>query len=347
MKPNYDLAVSESIRTLQDFGYNEVPIKVGIVLRALRRTIKVQSYSSFSQKHGISIDEIVEYFESDLGACAYNHKREQYIVYYNDTKQKVGLARFTIAHELGHIFLEHHNKANTNVLLRKGISQSLYSVFEKEANCFARNFLAPYPLVTMMTEIGSPLAQDEIMEGFNISYDASINRLRFLKLDSYRCTAEHMTYFSSYHIHLGDYCLTCKNGEIKPASICKICGEKDSVAFKGVNRMFYRDGVETDENLRVLRCPNCDNEEIGKTAEYCKICGTKVINYCTGNKSYDHFGNVEDVEYHKNSSNARYCEICGEKTEYFENKFLKSWKEYEEESEELESSYNPADVFDL
>ncbi|WP_423828267.1 ImmA/IrrE family metallo-endopeptidase [Sporotomaculum syntrophicum] len=52
----------------------------------------------------MNIPEICDYFESDLGACAYNRDQEKYVIYYNDTKNNRGLKRFTVAHELGHIF---------------------------------------------------------------------------------------------------------------------------------------------------------------------------------------------------------------------------------------------------
>jgi hypothetical protein len=77
MRANYSLAVSESIRALQDYGYREVPIQLRKILKALERTIKLCSYSKLSRQSGMSIEEICDYFESDLGACAYDRTRER------------------------------------------------------------------------------------------------------------------------------------------------------------------------------------------------------------------------------------------------------------------------------
>ena len=33
--------------------------------------------------------------------------------------------------------------------------------------------------------------------------------------------------------------------------------------------MIYRDGYETDKNLRFVSCPRCGNEEYSESAMYC------------------------------------------------------------------------------
>ncbi|GAA0179064.1 hypothetical protein SH2C18_20100 [Clostridium sediminicola] len=194
MTPNYKNAIIESIKTLQTYGINSIPIDLDIIIKNLYRTVRVCSYSKFSKKFGKSISEICVYFDSELGACAYNKTREHYIIYYNDTKNNPGLKRFTIAHELGHILLKHHHDASTELLLRKNISQLKYKRYENEANCFARNLLCPVPLVS--TDI--PI--NDIMKAFDISYSAAKTRLNFYEIDNYRMTAEFYTYFESYTI---------------------------------------------------------------------------------------------------------------------------------------------------
>lgn len=337
MTADYNLAVSESIRALMDYGYNEIPIQLKLILQALKRSVKTCTYSKFSAKFGLSIKKICDYFESDLGACVYDRKKERYIIYYNDTKMNDGLTRFTIAHELGHILLKHHQKINTDIMLRQGISESLYKKFENEANCFSRNFLSPYPLVLVVTDtsIYNHQTFEDVMIAFNISYDAAIARLSFLKADSYRTRSEHYQYFSMYKINYGYYCLACRNAEIKPGTYCKICGAKNSVFTKGVDRLYYEEGISLDENKRVLKCPQCENEQFNENAEFCKICGMKTYNYCLGEQIYDYHGNLYEVKYHKNDSNARYCETCGEKTEFYEKGLLQSWTEYQNDINEF------------
>lgn len=88
-------------------------------------------------------------------------------------------------------------------------------------------------------------------------------------------------------------------------------------------------GAPTDENLRVLRCPMCQNEDIKPEAAFCKICGLEVINLCSGEQYYDfnewHIGNQ-----HPNDSNARFCTYCGRETVFYQKGILKPWDKVEE-----------------
>ncbi|NLY09402.1 MAG: ImmA/IrrE family metallo-endopeptidase [Tissierellia bacterium] len=61
----------------------------------------------------------------------------EYSIFYNVNQQKPR-QRFTIAHELGHIFLNHHNFLSPR-LLRFGKN----GLWEEQANIFARNILIP------------------------------------------------------------------------------------------------------------------------------------------------------------------------------------------------------------
>lgn len=99
--------------------------------------------------------------------------------------------------------------------------------------------------------------------------------------------------------------------------------------------MIYDDDCSMDENLKVVECPLCDNEQFSENADRCRICGTKLYNYCLGQEIYDYHGNLEDTIYHKNPSNARFCETCGMQTEFFKQGLLKSWDKYRQEIDEM------------
>lgn len=92
--------------------------------------------------------------------------------------------------------------------------------------------------------------------------------------------------------------------------------------------MFYTDGVEIDENERVILCPKCKNEEFSAEAEFCRICGTGLYNKCEG--EWDGFNNIYKGQ-HNNPGNARFCEICGKPTLFFQQGFLKDWEEVQAE----------------
>ncbi len=78
------------------------------------------------------------------------------------------------------------------------------------------------------------------------------------------------------------------------------------------------DGFDLDENMRLIKCPKCGNDEFSDNAEYCKICGTFLYNCCMPEEDY-----IEKK--HKNIGNARYCEQCGAPTTFFIHGLLKPY----------------------
>lgn len=314
MSADYYKAVRASIEVLKKYNFNTIPVDLDLIFDNLKRTIKKSSYSKFANKGGLSIEEVCEYFESDLGACAYDRKHERYVIYYNDTKSNHGLDRFTIAHELGHVFLRHYDEIDGDVLLRKTMTEEKYQRFENEASCFARNLLSPVPLVERVTDIESDFNQQELQDAFDISYLAATNRIRFYTLDKYRITSDDYNYFNTYDVNFGYNCMYCGNVDVEYSEYCKICGMEHR-PFEKSHGVLYLDGIETNEDGRVIKCPVCDNEVFTEGLYYCKICGTERYNYC----SHPDCGQVND-------GNARYCRYCGSETVYFKKGLLNKIK---------------------
>lgn len=315
MTPNYDKAVWESIRLLDDCDFNTLPINLNTIFKRYRLTINKVSYTKLSKKLGVSVEEVCDLLETDLGACEYEEKTERYIIYYNDTKHNYGLDRFTIAHELGHIFLGHHAEINSNIILRKNITEEQYDKIEKEASCFARNLLAPLPLVDRTIDMDTGFIHDQLQSAFEIGFIASKVRYDAMRLDRYRMNSSIYEYFNTYEINFDHYCTNCRNAEIEDSNYCKICGLEYFPFIDKVHGKFY-DGIETNEDNRVITCPVCDNEEFTEGLYYCKICGTERYNYCS---DYENCGQVND-------GNARYCKDCGSKTVFFNKGLLEKIK---------------------
>ena len=63
--------------------------------------------------------------------------RNRYCIYYNDLDYTIvnsNRVRWNLAHELGHIVLEHHKLCKHHKLFRDGLSSSIYNYLEEEAN---------------------------------------------------------------------------------------------------------------------------------------------------------------------------------------------------------------------
>lgn len=108
--------------------------------------------------------------------------------------------------------------------------------------------------------------------------------------------------------------------------------------------MIYNDGFSMDKNLRVNQCPKCGNEQFSEDAEFCRICGVSLFNYCEGEDIFDYNGNFDHTETHKNCGNARFCEKCGKPTIFFNQKFLFPYDEVKEEYVEHFLKSNPTAI---
>lgn len=130
------------------------------------------------------------------GKLEFHRSRNVFVLFYN-TKYDTGLpegthhprTRFSISHELGHFFLEHHHKG----LRHGGKSHRSQSEFrslqrlEREADAFAASLLLPTPLVKpMVNERQLSLSCiDEIAQHFNTSIVSTA--IRSVRLSHFPC----------------------------------------------------------------------------------------------------------------------------------------------------------------
>ncbi len=128
--PDYHLATNKAYETLIKFKIFSFPITIVSVLRRMHN-VCFHSYSEAAEMMGISFTEFWALASSDFGFSVRNSKRNQIEIFYNDHKSE-SVQRFTLAHELGHVVLEH---------VQDGKKE------DREANCFARNYLCPVPVV--------------------------------------------------------------------------------------------------------------------------------------------------------------------------------------------------------
>jgi len=144
-----DLAWSILIET----NINKLPVDIIKVCEKLN--IKIRSYDNNHKlakiyKNGFSL----------ITSCG------EKSIYYNKSINNINRCRFTIAHELGHIMLNHNKKTNKS-----------YKELEKEANMFAIRILSPICILHEIN-ISSP---DELSNVCKISNSASYFRYKKMK----------------------------------------------------------------------------------------------------------------------------------------------------------------------
>lgn len=125
--PDYHTATNMAYITLCNLHISELPVAMLPVIKKFQN-LRLVSYSELCDRHGISWSEFMETNVSERGYICREGNRA--VIFYNDRIEPETI-RFTLAHEFGHYVLGHTNDN---------------SVTDREANCFARNFLCPVPV---------------------------------------------------------------------------------------------------------------------------------------------------------------------------------------------------------
>ena len=124
--PDYKISLEKSYELLEDADISEIPVDLNKIIDCFSNEISVKTYSEYMNDANCSLQDVIDFFDSNLGACSYRPDTNKYIIYYNDVDKTENWIRFTIAHELGHIFIGHHQMHGVDVLSRKGVGKHKY-----------------------------------------------------------------------------------------------------------------------------------------------------------------------------------------------------------------------------
>lgn len=143
---------------LEECGIHTWPIDCFEIARKLHYVLK--PYSS------LSAGELIEAYTKDPDGFSMVEMNPitgmyQYVIYYNDASGNEGRIRWTVFHEIGHIYRGHHDNPD----------DSHSEIEEAEADLFAKYAIAPLPLIRYL-KITRP---EEIQDTFCTSYEASYN----------------------------------------------------------------------------------------------------------------------------------------------------------------------------
>lgn len=125
--PNYRRATNMAYTALRALNVSMLPITIFPAIAQIPN-LRVISYSEACDRFRMSWQEYISLNVSERGYICREGKKA--IIFYND-RIDPEIIRFTIAHELGHFVLGHMDETSSA---------------DKEANCFARNFLCPVPV---------------------------------------------------------------------------------------------------------------------------------------------------------------------------------------------------------
>jgi len=300
---------------------NSLPIDVNKIFK-FYSNCRIISYSKHMKSFFLSEAEVILHLGSIDGCAVYTPIKNKYLVFYNDLDSIIYSPlrqRWTLAHELGHIALNHHIISNNTTLFRNEISDEEYKWMESEANYFASMLLSPNILLREL-DIRS---YRDISNICALSNEASNNRFISFKkwlVNGYTNSKDILLMKQFHDFIYKKKCLECNHGFISETAIfCPICGY--ATLIRGDGKMDYNK-LELNGNFQFNLCPECKNGEIDSIALYCKICGHIIKNQCG------------DIDCKKPAEgNARYCIHCGSKTIFFIKKELILWDDEFEEYE--------------
>lgn len=321
-RARYDYVACKSSEFIAEENITYFPISPYEFIK--RHKWALNTYSTLAKQMNCTIDDISAAFRTDEAYTIFNGNN--YSIAYNDTKYADRIW-FTLMHEVGHIYLNHFENFEKTIIRRNEMSKNEYKVLENEANAFARNVLAPAPIIEQLPE----KSKENICSFFHMSNDAAKTRLDLLHSDMYwnnytkvtfKIISRFLDYFNNKH------CNICNSTSTAKSNFCPICGSHSLLWGNG--KMKYPVKIKVNEKSKALRCPICDNEEISPEGAYCHICGSELVNHCA---NIDEFGNGCGA---LASGNARYCIYCGSETTFSLSKLLIPWdKEQESLNEEI------------
>ena len=344
---NYVRPIQLSLSVLRDAGIDSFPVSLKQILR--HYGVRLMCYEDYCRCNECSIQTCFDLFGKD-GATIENNGR--YLIVYNKNQAVKDRIRFTLAHELGHIFHRHHQELGVEILQRLWVEKSLYDVMEDEANCFARNLLCPALSVqTVLRSHGFVFAEyDEgqrrnvwwkvsnapclpnlppnltdyflIQQSFKVTAAAAKIRCSFLKEDLRNTSLEgadrilrKMSFTTQWR------CRKCGALRLPDQEYCYHCGSKNRYGFVSADEPSPRPVMLRYNGSRYSSCPACGNDYLPADYNYCTICGAPAANPCipgrVRNHSIEHLLDLaESGSVHLNPPGSRYCLTCGAPTLY-------------------------------
>lgn len=311
---NYVRPIHLSLTVLRDAGIDSFPVSLKQILK--HYGIRLMCYEDYCRCNEIDMRACFNLFGKD-GATIENQGR--YLIVYNRNQIAKDRIRFTLAHELGHIFHRHHQELGVEILQRLWVEKSLYDVMEDEANCFARNLLCPAIAVQTVLRSHGFVATDYdasqkrnvwwkvanapclpnlpngltdyflVQHAFQVTGAAAKIRCSFLKEDL-RNTAMQQAVAILGKISLTTQwrCRKCGALRMENTDYCYHCGTKGRYGFISAETPSRRPLKLRYNGLHFSSCPVCGNEDISFDANYCHICGHPVANPCVSWRIRDH-----------------------------------------------------------
>ena len=272
IKPRFDKARRHAYDLLVRLGVEKFPVDP-LCIRDYFPNIRILSYTELQNNTGEAdpfdfdkknarIDAINAFIVDPKkklshvdGITVIERGTNTYLVVYDDRIGNEQRVRWTIAHELGHIFCGHLLDFEQTAINRGGLTKEQYGVLEVEANWFVSEFLAPRAVLGVF-KFDKP---NEIALLCDISKEASEKRFRQLKRPTYNLQPDDV--FRNFFAHLAsgeyhkviftnlcDFVYAPFYNEL--ADVCRICRDCGTIITETDDKHCYYCGKDSVAGAR-------------------------------------------------------------------------------------------------
>ncbi len=125
------------VEMFEECGITTYPIDPFEIARKLNYVL-----IPYSELNSYELSKAKEISDDAFSRVEYSDERHrnEYVIYYNDIGRNIKRIRWSLFHEIGHCYMGHHDH----------LDDSLYIIEEAEANLFAKNSIAPVPLIHVL-----------------------------------------------------------------------------------------------------------------------------------------------------------------------------------------------------
>jgi Zn-dependent peptidase ImmA (M78 family) len=166
LRPRFEWVAQQAQCLLEVCEISSLPIDPFEIVKCFGWEVFTVGY--VASRAYIPRNKVIDGVDSDL-----YYINGRYKIIYNEKAYPARIP-FTLAHEIGHIWLNHLEDSGLNKTSQNSLSEEQYDVLEKEANCFAAELLMPYFILRNL----QPLSQLDLVAFCNVSQAAASNRLK-------------------------------------------------------------------------------------------------------------------------------------------------------------------------
>lgn len=321
-KARFNFAQIQAYKLLVEMGFSRFPVSPWDIINEYE-SIDCYSWSELRKETGDP--DPCGLKECHKSAAVYR-RGSDYLIVYDDVgiSDRYGRApseariRWTIMHEIGHIFLFHLHDFEEAILSngrQGGLTNEQYGILEKEAHYFAAEMYIP----TALFKYFDDATIDDLEVLCDISKDAARRRHRALYENNYHPN----TIFDNAILrNFNDFVENGEYAEAQYSGIIKRWGKPNYKSLLKISR----------------KCPKCHSFTVFPEARYCTHCGYDFEQYGMGMSFLERMKAQHDLAqsfsvFQRNlftddngkllvcpvcgnqdlSSNDKYCTICGQR----------------------------------